>query len=230
MHRNSRKGANEIIMETSSEIIEIIKALNSMQGEMRGVAKDAINPHFKNRYLSLDAVWDSIKLPLFSNGLCVVQDVTSQGSTVSVETRVFHISGQWMKFGPLVMPLGKLDPQSIGSATTYAKRYSLCSALGVVADIDDDGQHAQNSHKSPTDAQKNSGFTNEDASKIKITNEQLLEIEELFRWIDADLAKSIKERIFKKYAINHLQDIPSLFFPMIIKGIKEQTDAKKDES
>ena len=215
-------------METSAEIIEIVKAICSMQGEMRGVAKDAINPHYKSRYLSLDAVWESIKLPLFSNGLCVTQDVTSQGNTVSVETRVFHVSGQWMKFGPLVMQLGKLDPQSVGSATTYAKRYSLCAALGIVADIDDDANAAQDNNKSPTGPQKNSGIVNVNEQKNKITNEQFLEIEDLLKWIDRDLSKSLVERILKKYNIINLRDIPAIYFPMIIKGITEQSDAKKD--
>ena len=37
------------------------------------------------------------------------------------------------------MHLVKSDPQSQGSAVTYARRYSYMAALGLVADEDDDG-------------------------------------------------------------------------------------------
>jgi hypothetical protein len=58
-------------------------------------------------------------------------------------TMLAHTSGQWMKSEfPIVAT--KMDSQGIGSAMTYAKRYSLCGMLGIVADedADDDGEAA----------------------------------------------------------------------------------------
>jgi hypothetical protein len=42
----------------------------------------------------------------------------------------------------MLLLLAKNDPQGQGSAITYARRYSLCSVLNLVADDDDDGQAA----------------------------------------------------------------------------------------
>jgi hypothetical protein len=46
------------------------------------------------------------------------------------------------------MPFLKADPQAVGSAITYARRYALAAIVGIVADDDDDGnQAAGKSHK-----------------------------------------------------------------------------------
>jgi hypothetical protein len=56
-------------------------------------------------------------------------------------TMLGHTSGQWIA-SDMLLHLVKDDPQGQGSAITYARRYSLCSAIGLVADDDDDGQAA----------------------------------------------------------------------------------------
>jgi hypothetical protein len=70
-----------------------------------------------------------------------VQDVTLQGDKIAVTTRLVHSSGQWMEFGPLPVPSMKQDAHGVGSATSYARRYGLSAAVGIVAD-DDDGNAA----------------------------------------------------------------------------------------
>lgn len=207
-------------METSIEIIEITTALCYFQAELEGASREGLNPHFKSKYVTLDAVWSCIRPHLKPNGLCITQDVTSQGNTVSVETRLLHISGQWMKFGPLVMPLGKLDPQSIGSATTYAKRYSLCAALGIVADVDDDANAAQPDTKSVTKKQ-------EETPIALITEDQLSEIAEILRWTDKELAASLMGRVISKYKIGHASQLPLAYFPTVIKFLKSETGEKE---
>ena len=58
-------------------------------------------------------------------------------------TRIYHVSGQWLSFGPLVLPKDngkKMNRiQQAGSAITYARRYSLAAALGIASEIDSDG-------------------------------------------------------------------------------------------
>jgi hypothetical protein len=71
----------------------------------------------------------------------VVQDASLCDRGVSVTTRLIHSSGQWIEFGPLTVPMSKQDAHGVGSATTYARRYGLSAALGIVAD-DDDGNAA----------------------------------------------------------------------------------------
>jgi hypothetical protein len=130
-------------MKTSEQINEIAKAISIAQGQIQPASKDSINPHFRSKFSSLSAVWETIREPLKNNELTVWQDVTTHEKGVSVETKIVHSSGQWVEFGPLIMPVGRADPQSIGSATSYAKRYALCAALGVVSsDEDDDANNA----------------------------------------------------------------------------------------
>jgi len=135
-------------MQTSPEINEVAKALCAAQKEMKPAVKDSVNPHFKSKFSDFASIWDAIRIPVTSNGLTILQDVTTGEKTVSVTTRIIHTSGQWLEFGPLTIPLAKFDAHGIGSGTTYAKRYALSAALGVVSsDEDDDGNTAVASPK-----------------------------------------------------------------------------------
>lgn len=131
-------------MRTSDTIIEIAKAMNAAQIAMKPAIKDSTNPHFKSKYSDLASVMESIREPIGKAGLSVWQDATLDDQGVSVTTRIVHQSGEWVEFGPLTIPLGKKDAHGVGSAISYAKRYGLCAALGVVSD-DDDGNAAVDS-------------------------------------------------------------------------------------
>lgn len=52
-----------------------------------------------------------------------------------------HESGEYISANLSIK--GEQTPQGIGSAITYAKRYSFCSILGIIADDDDDGNGAE---------------------------------------------------------------------------------------
>lgn len=129
-------------MKTSEIISDIAKAMSIAQNQMKPASKDSQNPHFKSRYSDLSSVWDAIREPITQNGLTIWQDVTTQEKSVSVTTMIVHISGQWIEFGPLCIPLSKFDAQGVGSGISYAKRYALCAAIGVVSGDDDDGEAA----------------------------------------------------------------------------------------
>jgi hypothetical protein len=62
---------------------------------------------------------------------------------VSVSTLVVHVSGAVHQSPPLRLTAPN-DPQKVGSAVTYARRYSLMATLGIAAaDEDDDGAAAR---------------------------------------------------------------------------------------
>lgn len=151
-------------MTTSEQINEIAAALAKAQGEMGGAMKDSANPFFKSKYADLSSVWDACRVPLTKHGLSVIQFPKTEYSgtpepyewtskmgekrygvrvvcIVSVLTRITHASGQWMEDAVSTMlPTG--DPQSVGSAITYLRRYALQSVAGVAPE-DDDGEAAQ---------------------------------------------------------------------------------------
>lgn len=128
-------------MTTSEHIKDIATALAKAQGEMEPALKDATNPAFRSKYADLAAVWAACCPALTKNGIATVQDARLDERGVAVTTRLLHSSGQWMEFGPLTVPMAKQDAHGVGSATTYARRYALSAALGIVAD-DDDGNAA----------------------------------------------------------------------------------------
>jgi hypothetical protein len=119
---------------------KLYEALHAVQAELPTLQKDAINPHFGNSYITLKELMSKLLPILNGHGLVVLQlpTVVSPG-VPGLRTVITHAkSGQTLSEAmPLV--LGKQDPQGQGSALTYARRYSLMSILGLVADEDDDG-------------------------------------------------------------------------------------------
>ena len=128
----------------SAEIGEIAAALSVAQAEINPAEKNATNPHLKNKYANISAIYDAVREVLPKHGLCVVQTMLpTDGTRAHVRTTLAHKSGQWFA-SECVMPLDRQGgAQGMGSAITYARRYSLSAILGVVADEDDDGNGAQ---------------------------------------------------------------------------------------
>jgi hypothetical protein len=133
-------------MTTSESIKEIAGAMAQAQGELTAAKKDAINPAFRSKYADLTAVWEAIRPTLSKHGIAVFQEPVTVEKGVAVTTLLAHKSGEWIRFDPLTVPMAKQDAHGVGSATSYAKRYSLSSAIGVVTDEDDDGNGAAKSN------------------------------------------------------------------------------------
>lgn len=135
-------------MRTSEEIDKIAVALVKFQGEVESPKKTAENPAFKRdgktlKYADLDAIIKTITPTLLKNGLSQHQFVDSETETktVKVTTMLLHESGQFIISDQLTLPAenrGKYDAQSVGSAVTYGRRYSLSAVLGIASENDDD--------------------------------------------------------------------------------------------
>lgn len=144
-------------MKFSESINEIAAALSKAQGQMKPAIKDATNPHFKSKYADLAANVEAARGPLASNGIAVVQEPTTVANGIAVATLLLHSSGQWIQFDPLTVPMAKADAHGAGSATTYARRYALGAALGLVAE-DDDGNAATHAAPAPVARQVPAGY------------------------------------------------------------------------
>lgn len=128
-------------MNRSEAVNELTTALAKAQAVMSGAKKDAENPHFRSKYADLASVWEACREALTKNGLSVVQSprlvgVGESGWLVEVETTLFHSSGQFVS-DTLAVPVTKVDAQGVGSALTYARRYSLSAFVGVAPEDDD---------------------------------------------------------------------------------------------
>ena len=124
-------------MVTSEQTDKIFPALVAAQGAITNAKKTAENPFFNSKYADLATILDVAREPLKAAGLAVIQSPTTGDGKVTVTTRIIHISGQWIE-SALVFEVVKKDPQSVGSAITYGRRYSLAAILGI-AQEDDDG-------------------------------------------------------------------------------------------
>jgi hypothetical protein len=127
-------------MKTSETMAKIAPALAKALGEIHNATKDSKNPHFKNTYASLAAVIDATKATLADHGLVVVQSPGWNDNRVTVTTRIVHTSGEWIE-ATAEAPVPKADPQGVGSAVTYLRRYSLAAICGITQE-DDDGETA----------------------------------------------------------------------------------------
>lgn len=161
----------------SETIGKLSEALSKAQGVMEAAKKDSINPHFKNKYADLAAVIEAIKEPLSQHGLSYTQTFIEENEKTSLMTTLMHVSGEWIQ-SKLKLIVIKNDMQGLGSAITYARRYSLSSIAGLTQD-DDDGERStgRNSredlkppfHMGPIENQKIKELTD----MAKITKEQL---------------------------------------------------------
>jgi hypothetical protein len=138
------------MIEFSAEGIKNLSAaLLAFQAETTGVKRDAKNPHFKSAYATLEAVIDTARPHLQKHGIAFTQ---APGALVDgaleITTMLVHpMSGEWMR-STVHVPLTKRDAQGVGSAITYACRYSLMAALGLPP-TDDDGESASRHNVTP---------------------------------------------------------------------------------
>jgi ERF superfamily len=101
------------------------------------IKKDGFNPHFKSRYATLDAVLDAISHALATNGLLITQPIVVRGDKQVLIT-ILSLAGSWDTIeSEMILPTVS-DPQKLGSAISYYRRYAICSLLGITADEDDD--------------------------------------------------------------------------------------------
>lgn len=126
-------------MERSDQITELFKALQLFHSKVGKIKKDAANPFFKSNYASLSNILDSIEQPLQEAGLIFTQ--LPEGESC-LNTILAHAeSGQFISSTYCIKPV-KNDPQALGSAITYGRRYALGAILGLNIEEDDDGNAA----------------------------------------------------------------------------------------
>lgn len=124
-------------------VAKLAEALSKAQAAITHAPKDSKNPHFKSMYADLASVWGAIRKPLTDNGLSVTQGLnTNAASTLGIflDTTLMHSSGESVSSQyPIILAPEKLsNPQNLGAAVTYARRYALAAIVGIAQD-DDDG-------------------------------------------------------------------------------------------
>jgi len=126
----------------SQTITKLMGAMLKVQGDVEGVEKTKVNPAFKNKYATLENVFDTIREPCQAVGLVVMQAPGEMvNGAITITTLISHAeSGEWIQ-STAQLPIAKQDPQGAGSAITYGLRYSLM-AMFALPPVDDDGEAA----------------------------------------------------------------------------------------
>ena len=124
--------------EQTNPYFDLIGAL----AKMENVGANRLNPAFKARYVSLDALLDAVKPVLKEHNLALVQVLETEEGKVGVSTSLLHSSGHLFSFGKLMVKADGLTAQQVGGAITYIRRQSIQTACGISVDLDDDGHQA----------------------------------------------------------------------------------------
>lgn len=129
------------------------EALLAFQAEMPVIAKTAMNPHFKSKYAGLPEISEQVIPLLNKHGITYVcggrEGAEGKGWFTG---RLVHVESDTQVYGEI--PLFGNDPQKLGSAITYYRRYMLGMLTGVITDEDDDGHLASRNAVKSANANK----------------------------------------------------------------------------
>jgi hypothetical protein len=165
--------------------LTFLQKLHNAKQSIKKVAKNAKNPHFKNNYADINALIEEVEPILLENRLLLLQPI-EDGYVYSriVDIDTSEICESCMKLPEIQ------DPQKIGSAVTYYRRYTLQSLLSLQA-VDDDANLSSEAVKSQKqglsperfekalEGIKNGTVSKQDLSKFELTKEQLTKLNEL---------------------------------------------------
>ena len=129
--------------EEKTESNVLLNALIKAQQQIGAAIKDGKNPHFKSDYATLEAVLYAVKEPLNNVGVLITQAITHAHDAWCVSTKLTHKdSGESMESIMPIVAKDMDDPQKLGSAITYARRYTLASLVALPAAKEDDARFA----------------------------------------------------------------------------------------
>jgi hypothetical protein len=106
--------------------------LAEVKREVGKVSKNSKNPHFKNTYADLNALIDAVEPILLEKGLLMLQPIQNG----NVSTIIIDCESSETIESSIALPVLS-DPQKLGSAITYFRRYTLQSLLSLQAEDDD---------------------------------------------------------------------------------------------
>jgi hypothetical protein len=109
-----------------------MKQLLEFQRKVNAIKKDGKNPHFKSTYATLTQILSEVKPILSEIGLVLLQPIKDG----KVYTILYDESGKEVASSYIDLPTG-LNPQQLGSCTTYYRRYCLTGLLSLEVEDDD---------------------------------------------------------------------------------------------
>lgn len=208
----------------SENINELAPALSLAQGSIPALEKNKrvkiktkSGYEYTYGYADLAEVRRVVSAPLKENGLSILFRTIWVGNIPTcLEGKIIHSSGQWMStLIPLLIKQGDNPIQEFGSASTYARRYGICSLLNLSAEDDDDGIGS-----SGQGDEKRSELKEAVNSKREVpTTIQPGQVATLQGWLKKYPEE--KEKVFKSCAIERLEDMAWKDFPRTLDYFKK---------
>lgn len=150
----------------SEKTSSLMAALSSVAKAALKPHKNANNPHFKSKYADLECVLDTVRDQLVTHDLTITQMPLGGVEVCRLLVRVSHSSNEWLQW-IFTTPVSKKDPQGIGAAITYLRRFSLVSVFNMV-DSDDDGNHASTAPEQTGWSGSDNDYTDTQKSKSPV--------------------------------------------------------------
>ncbi len=109
-------------------------------------------------YITLEALQKHVRPHLDRYGITLTIDLGSEGNMITAQPTFLH-NGHKEVMGVLPVPAdtggSKSPAQAVGSTATFATKFGICAALGIILEgYDDDGALAKPEPKEPTPSQK----------------------------------------------------------------------------
>ncbi len=117
---------------------KINKKIGEIQQKIGKIKKESENPFFKSKYFDINKLLDNLMPLLKEQGLTLTQPLTHVNERPAISTII--TDGEESLESTITMP-DIQDPQKMGSAITYYRRYALQSLFSLQAE-DDDGNSA----------------------------------------------------------------------------------------
>jgi hypothetical protein len=130
---------SENINELATALVEFHKGMGPLELDAKVKVTTKKGGEYQFKYATFENIVESCRKGLTDNGL-VISQLVGEGGLVT--TILMHKSGQYLK-DSLRITTEESTPQSIGSAISYAKRYSYGAVLGIVTEQDDDANIAE---------------------------------------------------------------------------------------
>src|SRR6056297_256287 len=122
--------------------MSIYKKLFEAKKEIGKISKDSTNPFFKSKYFDINQLLEHVEPILQKHELLLLQPIEED----KVCSTILDIESEKLISSAIALPQ-ITDPQKLGSAITYYRRYTLQSLLGLQAEDDDANKASGNSTK-----------------------------------------------------------------------------------
>lgn len=122
-----------------------MQAIQNVQQKAEFIKKDSDGQvgQGKFKYANLPSTWLAVKQLLKENDIVVFQSPTStyNGTTGNLfKTTLYHTTSGESVTEVMGMIVTRQDPQALGAAITFYRRYMLTSMLGLIPDDDNDAR------------------------------------------------------------------------------------------